>query len=209
MMQSEYGRLLAALVAAGSAHAVLLFVSGAVSLAVQNSASPSLQVELVVAEQPVSARFETDQAVEAKPKEERPPTTEAKLPPHPDSSPAAQQIAATPKPQVAYHADADAGEETVAATESAAAAEPLPVPADIQAGILAQVHYPNLARRRGWEGQVDLRFDVSNRTVTDITILKVSAHPVLNEAAREGVLRMRAVALADGRYRMPVVFRLR
>lgn len=207
MMQSEYGRLLAALVAASSAHAVLLFVSGAVSLAVQNSASPSLQVELVVAEQPVSARFETDQAVEAKPKGERPPTTEAKLPPHPDSSPAAQQIAATPKPQVAYHADAK--EETVAATESAAAAEPLPVPADIQAGILAQVHYPNLARRRGWEGQVDLRFDVSNRVVTDITVLKVGAHPVLNEAAREGVLRMRAVALADGRYRMPVVFRLR
>lgn len=210
MMQKGYGRLLAALVAAGGVHAVLFF-SGAVPLAVKNSTLSLLQVDMVVAEQPSPVQPKTVQTDEGRKTAGQLSAVEMKRPSHSDAPQIKRHVAevAEPAPQVAYHADDGAGKEAVAATKPAAAAEPLSVPADIQAEILAQVSYPRLARKRGWEGEVHLQFDVSNRSVADVAMLKGSEHPVLNEAAKTGLLRMRTVALADGRYWMPVVFQLR
>jgi len=82
------------------------------------------------------------------------------------------------------------------------------VPQDIQKHILAQVHYPMQARRRGWQGRAEFRFDVHQQTIHAVTLLASTGHPILDRAARRGLALMRQIPLSNGLYRMPVVFRL-
>lgn len=76
-------------------------------------------------------------------------------------------------------------------------------------------HYPLLARRRGWEGRVVLRIDVSaDGEVSNIRVAKGSGHPVLDDSARQAMTRAGAAAtLAAGPaiagMEIPVIYRLR
>ncbi len=82
------------------------------------------------------------------------------------------------------------------------------VPAEIQATILANVSYPRQARRRGWEGEAAFRFNINSQSVQSVTMLTSTGYPVLDRAARRGLISMRTLPLKDGDYRLPVVFRL-
>lgn len=211
MIQQGYGRLLAALVVAGGVHALLLLnIHVPVEI---GSVSSSVQIDLVAAEKqlPTEAVEERGEAVAAK--ESSPAGSESPMPVSSEADVAAtdagDSAVAEQSPQVAYH-PAPVDENSAAGVKAeSSATEVVLVPVAVQAVILAQVSYPRLARRRGWEGQVHLSFDVSGRVVSGITLLKASEYQVLNEAAQEGLLRMRTVALADGRYWLPVEFRLR
>lgn len=76
-------------------------------------------------------------------------------------------------------------------------------------------HYPLLARRRGWEGRVVLRIDVSAEgEVSNIRVAQSSGHPVLDDSARQAMTRVGAAAtLAAGPaiagLEIPVIYRLR
>ena len=84
----------------------------------------------------------------------------------------------------------------------------MPVPEDAQASLLMHVSYPRQARRHGWQGKVELRFDIQQHTIRHVTVLTSSGYPVLDRAAYRALTHMQHIALADGIYRMPVVFRL-
>lgn len=211
MIRQGFGRLLAALVAAGGVHALLLLN---LHLPMETGGASSLQVDLVAAEKQSTADPVEEKGEAAPAKALSASGSES---PHPAPSEiaatttdAAEPARAEQAPQVAYHSGgqveeaADSGQPTPAA----GADEMVQAPVEVQAAILAHVSYPRLARRRGWEGQVHLRFDVSGRAVTSVTMLKPCRHPALNEAAEAGLKRVQRVALADGRYWLPVIFRL-
>jgi TonB family protein len=82
------------------------------------------------------------------------------------------------------------------------------VPQDIQKHILAQVHYPMQARRRGWQGRAEFQLNVYQQSIHAVTLLASTGHPILDRAARRGLTSMRQIPLSNGLYRMPVVFRL-
>lgn len=78
--------------------------------------------------------------------------------------------------------------------------------------ILGNLHYPMLARRRGWSGQVELSFTIDpDGSVSGLKVLTSSGYPVLDEQARTAIRSSapftppppRAVELV-----MPVTFRL-
>jgi protein TonB len=75
--------------------------------------------------------------------------------------------------------------------------------------------YPRTARRRGWEGEVLLRVDVSAAgTVTDIQLEKSSGYRILDNTARREVFNWRfSPASRNGKPRadtvlVPVHFKL-
>lgn len=75
--------------------------------------------------------------------------------------------------------------------------------------------YPTLARRRGWEGTVQLLVLVlENGRVGDISVARSSGHPLLDEAALKAVARYQFVPGLQGnetvsmRVQVPVHFRL-
>jgi len=82
----------------------------------------------------------------------------------------------------------------------------------IRDSILGNLHYPMLARRRGWSGQVELSFTIDpDGSVSGLKVLTSSGFPVLDEQAMNAIRRSApfsppppmAVDLV-----MPVTFRL-
>jgi protein TonB len=82
----------------------------------------------------------------------------------------------------------------------------------IRDSILGNLHYPILARRRGWSGQVELSFTIDpDGNVNGLKVLTSSGFPVLDEQAMTAIRRSapftppppRKVELV-----MPVTFRL-
>jgi len=82
----------------------------------------------------------------------------------------------------------------------------------IRDSILGNLHYPILARRRGWSGQVELSFTIDpDGNVNGLKVLTSSGFPVLDEQAMTAIRRSapftppppKAVDLV-----MPVTFRL-
>jgi protein TonB len=76
--------------------------------------------------------------------------------------------------------------------------------------------YPATARRRGWEGKVLLRVEVSARgDVLNVTVEQSSGYDTLDDAARQGAFRWRfRPARLNGRpvpgeVRIPVHFNLK
>lgn len=79
----------------------------------------------------------------------------------------------------------------------------------LAARIRAHRRYPELARRRGLEGTVLLRFSVRpDGGVAGLEIVD-SADPALDEAAREAVLAAAPLPPVDGTVTLPMPFRLR
>jgi protein TonB len=105
--------------------------------------------------------------------------------------------------------------------DTAAAAEPRidagsALLAELRTAMQPHFHYPLLARRRGWEGtvQVGLRISASGE-ITRLRIIKTSHHAVLDQAAIECLSKIRqmpgALAWLNGRDSdivLPVEYRL-
>lgn len=95
-----------------------------------------------------------------------------------------------------------------AGTQQKAAIEMSLVPSDVQRIILANISYPRQARRHGQEGKAEFRFNINRQMVQHVTMLASTGHPILDRAARHGLISMHSLPLKDGDYRLPVVFRL-
>jgi len=91
---------------------------------------------------------------------------------------------------------------------SAASSAGVTVPDDVRRRILAHVHYPRQARRYNWQGQTEFQFSIRQQGIRQIILLASSGYGILDRAARRGLESVEHIPLADGLYRMPVVFRL-
>ncbi len=86
----------------------------------------------------------------------------------------------------------------------------------IRLRLAGEFRYPVLARRRGWEGEVVLAFRVdADGRIGNVKVANSSGFGLLDSAARDALLRVAAVALADGRrpgtpldLTLPVIYRL-
>ena len=83
------------------------------------------------------------------------------------------------------------------------------VPTALQAQMLAHVRYPRVARRHGWQGRAEFELRIYQQNVDRVTLLASTGFPLLDQAARRGLVSARDLPLSNGRYRMPVVFALR
>jgi len=82
------------------------------------------------------------------------------------------------------------------------------VPQHIQTLILAKVSYPRRARRHGWEGEAELSFQINQQKVQEINMLVSTGFDVLDQAAWQALVSIASLPLNDGKYRLPVVFRI-
>ncbi len=82
------------------------------------------------------------------------------------------------------------------------------LPEHVQRMILAAVRYPLQARRHGWQGRAEFRLTVREQKLGAIEQLASTGYPLLDRAARQGIASVGNLPLSDGRYRLPVVFRL-
>jgi len=74
--------------------------------------------------------------------------------------------------------------------------------------LLAHIVYPRIARRHGWEGTGLFRLDVQQRRIIRVAPLASTGYRVLDRAVLEGLRDVARLDVADGWYRLPVVFRL-
>ncbi|RMG57643.1 MAG: energy transducer TonB [Gammaproteobacteria bacterium] len=81
-----------------------------------------------------------------------------------------------------------------------------PVPEGARPLFFAHIRYPWQARRMGWQGRVEVGFDVLARRLNHVRLLASSGHHVLDDAALDGVKAVDRVDLADGSYVLPVRF---
>ncbi len=108
---------------------------------------------------------------------------------------------------------------TASATESAS---PQDIPSDaliqqVQALLSGRFHYPRLARKRGWEGIVEIALNLAaDGRITQVQLHRASGHAVLDNAALDSANQLHAVpnaaTLLQGRARamiIPIHYRLR
>ncbi|OIQ00843.1 MAG: hypothetical protein AUK35_01300 [Zetaproteobacteria bacterium CG2_30_46_52] len=81
-------------------------------------------------------------------------------------------------------------------------------PAQYSQQLLQHLRYPYLAQRKGWEGEVELRFAVRSQAVEALRVFSSSGYPALDDAAFQAVASA-SIPMTDGLYRLPVVFKLR
>ncbi|MCX7966820.1 MAG: energy transducer TonB [Syntrophorhabdaceae bacterium] len=78
--------------------------------------------------------------------------------------------------------------------------------------IVKNITYPEKARKMGWEGRVILSFAINETgTINEIKILKSSGYPLLDEAAKEALLKIDKLQKRHERLivQLPVEFRLK
>lgn len=116
----------------------------------------------------------------------------------------------TPPPE---RTSAEAGDGTAQPSPGARQA----VLARLESELARHFHYPLLARRRGWEGEVvlNLRLDGQGR-IDSMEIAKTSGHGILDRAALDAVTKISripdAAELLGGagmHLQLPVIYRLR
>jgi len=82
------------------------------------------------------------------------------------------------------------------------------IPQHIQADIIARVHYPRQARRRGWQGEAQFLLNINAQSIQAVTMLASTGYPILDRAAQRGLSNVNNIPLSNGLYHMPVSFRL-
>jgi len=85
---------------------------------------------------------------------------------------------------------------------------PASMAAGVQSMLLASIHYPAQARRHGWQGAGEFQIDINSQSIRKITMLVSTGHAILDRAAKRGLTSVVRVPVADGRYHLPVEFRL-
>ena len=179
----------------------------------EQTIAPAPQAEQKVEEplpapkpKPVAAKIKP---AHPKPKKTRTPSVAAVEPmpaPAPTIDASDSAPADTPQEQVAV-APSRSGTQTVSAEEAYRRANF----AAIRNAILANLHYPMIARRQGWCGKVDVAFLIKpDGHISELRIEKSSGYAVLDEQALEAIRRSapftppRIAALLV----MPVTFQL-
>ncbi len=199
-------RLLAALVAAASLHALLLMRGDDSTLTITTrSAGDPLQVALL----PQAERHHRSDHPESKSVTEMGAKTEARQSSIVSPEPILRQEKAPLSDSVLREAEAKAHESENNISSRSEKIVMAQVPAAVQSTILAKVDYPWRARRRGFEGIAEFRFDVSRQAIQQVSMLTSSGYPVLDRAARRGILSAGSLPLDDGSYRLPVIFQLK
>jgi len=89
-----------------------------------------------------------------------------------------------------------------------ASAQTTIIPQHIQSDIIASVHYPRQARRRGWQGEAQFLLNINAQTIQAVTMLASTGYPILDRAAQRGLSAVHHIPLSNGLYQMPVSFRL-
>ncbi|MDQ6991848.1 MAG: TonB family protein [Mariprofundus sp.] len=82
------------------------------------------------------------------------------------------------------------------------------LPSSIQKNLLAHVHYPRQARRHGWQGRAEFELSVRQESIAAVRLLASTGYPILDRAAQRGLSAVQQIPLANGLYRMPVLFQL-
>lgn len=108
-------------------------------------------------------------------------------------------------PMVVAHSDAT---EHAAPTPPPQPSQVRSLSADARGIILAHVRYPRRARRLGWQGQAEFQLDVAGHAIRKLVLLASSGHALLDQAARQGIVSAEWLPLRNGRYHLPVRFRL-
>lgn len=102
--------------------------------------------------------------------------------------------------------------QSMKAHKESAAEHPVhtaPLPADVQAMLMAHIGYPVRARRHGWQGSGQFELDIDRQRIRSVTMLASTGHAILDRAAERGLSTVAHLPVADGSYRLPVTFRLR
>ncbi len=92
--------------------------------------------------------------------------------------------------------------------QATAATQNLSVPEAAKVQIMTHIHYPRQAQRHGWQGKVEMQFMVIQQSIQQLTLLASSGHPILDRAAYRGLSHLDHISLPNGRYHMPIFFRL-
>lgn len=164
----------------------------------------SLQVTLLAPPAPALATPRPPTAGAAKTRQSRPGTEVAPpAPPTPDT-----RSESTDRAAAETAADAVLATSPAVTTAAATAGEPAAatgpdsdgeVLAALKRAFTAHFHYPPLARRQGWEGEVTLALRVeTDGRLTGIHVVGSSGHRVLDNAAVTTLERARALPLPGG-----------
>lgn len=227
MPTTHHVRLLAAMLLALGVHGVIFYCSTLINPAHQQAATAALMVSLLpnsdtnsdtkadthenadAADQPlpsppakVAHTTPTNLLSNPSPKQAKqqpihtslpakPHTRQTSIPSRPSAEPSTTTLASNALPSTTHGLH-----------------EVIIVPDILQTQILAQVHYPNRARRRGWQGDTTLEFSIQQQAVQHITLAESSGFDALDQAAFEALTSLASLPLSDGRYRLPVIFRL-
>jgi len=210
MFKQGCARLMAASVAAIGLHALMLFwVEGSMLSVTSDMKSSSLQVALLPDQHNMNSFDLTELLKTASEPLIENSRREKSLPPEEVSMLESEFSYNDSSESESVDPDQIGDEETESpARQLQVTSEVVLVPVEVQAIILANITYPRQARRRGWEGEVAFRFNINSQLVQSVTMLTSTGYPVLDRAARLGLVSMRTLPLEDGDYRLPVVFRL-
>jgi len=77
---------------------------------------------------------------------------------------------------------------------------------DSEQFISFEIVYPILARKRGWEGEVQISYELQDDKIIDVKILKNSNHPILNESAFNSIKNARILKPFTGTKSITVRF---
>ncbi len=120
--------------------------------------------------------------------------------------------AAPPAPPKTPENRAEQPQEPVATPNAQASARQpgaRAVPDRVRAILMRAIRYPWIARKNGWQGRCEFAIQVRNERIAHLAMLRSTGFRVLDRAAEKGILSVARIPLADGRYRLPVEFRLR
>lgn len=160
--------------------------------------APKVATEQPIAEQPrplpppkPAPVQEMARQAPSKPKPVKPKAPLAAVAPAP-ATPAPASAASNPEPKTAVSRD----EQILAAPSaedqdiSRAAEYHRTNFAAIRDAIVAKIHYPTVARRKGWHGKVAISFVITtDGSVGDLQVLSSSGHPLLDEQALDAIRR--------------------
>ncbi|MDQ6999184.1 MAG: TonB family protein [Mariprofundus sp.] len=234
MIWQGYARLMAAMVAAVTLHALLFFLLPPGQQVLLQPAAGALQVELLanhkappVRVTPHSPTASADKAPEPARRVAPPPkqaVAEKKYEPPVITVATATRSATSPSGTTTMQEHRKPERPAAVEQPEKPLTPPTPhalskdasgstttaaiVPRTVQKRILAEVHYPMQARRHGWQGRAEFELSVDKQLIHTVTMLASTGHPILDRAAQRGLASVRHIPLSNGLYRMPVVFHL-
>ncbi len=80
----------------------------------------------------------------------------------------------------------------------------------IRSSIDKAKRYPEIAKKRGWEGTVIAEFSIDRKGVPEnITIVRGSGYEILDSAARDTIIKASPLPVIKGKLEIPITFRLK
>lgn len=80
----------------------------------------------------------------------------------------------------------------------------------IRSSIDKAKRYPEIAKKRGWEGTVIAEFSINRKGAPEnITIVRGSGYGILDSAARDTIIKASPLPVIKGKLEIPITFRLK